>query len=69
MDIRKDLSVAFSKALLEEVFGADNMYYTGQKLGRAPHPFEAARHYVRHGGREDFIRRWEEQHRLDASAL
>ncbi len=57
----KEAREMFVRALLEEVLGADNMYYAGQALGHRPNFFEAARHYVLHGGPENFKQRWEGQ--------
>lgn len=42
----------------EEIFGADNMYYTAKKLGRSPTPQEAIMHYIESGGAERFAEKY-----------
>jgi len=52
---RRDLR-AYLEEQAEVVFGDDNLYFAGQKLGHKPSPEEAWRHWVKSGA----AKRWRE---------
>lgn len=43
---------------LEEMFGNTNRWYTGVELGRSPDCHECVEHYIRHGGSENFSKKY-----------
>jgi len=52
----------FLAAQRAAILSPDNEWYAGEHLGHRPTRQEAARHFIEHGGAEQFRRRWEEQH-------
>lgn len=48
-----------NRAQIEEAQSDENRWYAGEDLGRPPTDREALMHYIKHGGAEEFARRWD----------
>jgi len=43
---------------IEEIEGPVNSWLTGEVVGHSPTSAEKVWHYIKHGGADDFARRW-----------